>query len=215
MHTVLVPATRPQPRILAGRHVRLEPLRHEDLGELWRAIGHAEVYAGGYGGGPEGLPPDEATFVAWAVEHHRWDDGNVYGVRLASGPAAGTLVGTSTMADFDLRVRGTHIGWTAYDPRVWGTAVNPETKLLMLGEAFDHGFERVKLQADSLNARSRAAIERLGAQFEGVLRKARLRADGSLSGTAVYSILDDEWPRVRAGLLERLDAWGARPVTLP
>lgn len=214
VHTVLVSATRPQPRTLAGRYVRLDPLTHDDLGDLWRAIGRPEVFAGGYAGGPAGLPPDEASFVAWAKRLYRWDDGNVYAVRIAAGPDAGTLVGTSTMADFDLPVRGTHIGWTAYDPRVWGTAVNPEAKLLMLTEAFDHGFERVKLQADSLNARSRAAIELLGATFEGVLRKARLRADGTLSGTAVYSILDDEWPSVRTGLLQRLDAWGDRPVPL-
>jgi RimJ/RimL family protein N-acetyltransferase len=118
------------------------------------------------------------------------------------------------MGDFELPSRATHIGWTAYDPRVWAGAVNPETKLLMLTEAFEHGFARVRLQADAVNARSRAAIEKLGAQFEGVLRRARLRADGTLSGTAVYSILDDEWPAVRAGLEARLDDIGGAPVTL-
>ena len=90
--------------------------------------------------------------------------------------------------------------------------MNAEAKLLMLGLAFDHGFERVKLQADSLNERSRAAIAKLGAPFEGVLRKERLRADGTLSGTAVFSILDDEWPAVRAGLEARLASYGDRPV---
>lgn len=207
-------ASRPQPRRLAGRYVVVEPLLHEHLGELWAAIGRPEVFAGGYGGGPDGLPADEDAFVAWAKAHYRWDDGNVYGIRIASGPAAGTLVGTSTMADFDLPLAGTHIGWTAYDPRVWAGAVNPETKLLMLTEAFEHGFGKVRLQADAVNERSRAAILKLGAQFEGVLRRARLRADGSLSGTAVYSILDDEWPGVRAGLEARLDAYGGEPVTL-
>lgn len=208
-------ATRPQPRSLAGRYVIVEPLQHEHLGELWAAIGRPEVFAGGYGGGPEGLPPDEEAFVAWAKAHYRWDDGTVYGIRIASGPDAGTLVGTSTMADFDLPLRATHIGWTAYDPRVWAGPVNPETKLLMLDEVFSHGFERLRLQADSVNDRSRAAILKLGAQFEGVLRKARLRADGSLSGTAVYSILDDEWPTVRAALEARLAAFDGAPVTLP
>ncbi len=125
----------------------------------------------------------------------------MYGVRIASGPTSAPSSAPRTMADFELPIRAAHIGWTAYDPRVWAGAVNPETKLLMLtGEAFDHGFGRVRLQADSVNERSRAAILKLGAQFEGVLRRARLRADGSLSGTAVYSILDDEWPAVRAGL---------------
>jgi N-acetyltransferase len=87
---------------------------------------------------------------------------------------------------------------------VWGTAVNPEAKLLLLTEAFDHGFERVKLQADALNSRSRAAILKLGAQFEGVLRHTNRRADGSWRDTAVYSILAEEWASVRAGLEARL-----------
>lgn len=193
--------------------MRVEPLLDEHLGELWTAIGNPAVFAGGYGGGPAGLPADEGAFIEWARHAYRWDD-NVYGVRIASGPDAGTLVGTSTMADFELPIAATHIGWTAYDPRVWAGAVNPETKLLMMQEAFDHGFTRVRLQADSQNARSRAAIERLGAQFEGVLRNVRLRADGSLSGTAVYSVLADEWPQVRAGLERRLEAFGGEPVTL-
>jgi RimJ/RimL family protein N-acetyltransferase len=82
----------------------------------------------------------------------------------------------------------------------------------MLGEAFDHGFGRVKLQADSLNDRSRAAIAKLGATFEGVLRRHRLRADGTWSGTAVFSVLAEEWPQVREGLLARLDQHGPGPV---
>ena len=74
----------------------------------------------------------------------------------------------------------------------------------MLAEAFDNGFGRVKLQADVLNERSRAAILKLGATFEGVARRDRRRADGSWRGSAIYSILADEWPDVRAGLEARL-----------
>ena len=125
-------------------------------------------------------------------------------IRLAGGADDGTLVGTSTLGEYDLPNEAAHIGWTAWDPRVWGTAVNPEAKLLMLAEAFDNGFGRVKLQADVLNERSRAAILKLGAQFEGVQRRAVRRADGSWRDTAVYSILVDEWPSVRAGLERRL-----------
>ena len=100
------------------------------------------------------------------------------------------------------------------DPRGGGTAVNPETELLLLGLACDNGFGRVKLQADAVNARSRAAIERLGARFEGVLRRVQRRPDGSWRDTAVYSILADEWPAVRAGLEERLAERADRPVEL-
>src|SRR4029079_17557231 len=89
-------------------------------------------------------------------------------------------------------------------PEVWGTSVNAEAKRLLLGTAFDHGFERVKLQADVLNERSRAAILRLGATFEGVLRHTQPRADGSWRDTAVYSILREEWPAGRDGVHARL-----------
>jgi RimJ/RimL family protein N-acetyltransferase len=107
-----------------------------------------------------------------------------------------------------------HLGWTAYDPRVWGTVVNAEAKLLILGSAFDNGFERVKIQADVLNTRSRAAISRLGATFEGVARHDMRRADGAWRDSAIYSILSDEWPGVRQSLAARLDRQGDEPVLL-
>lgn len=185
-----------------------------DLPELFTAIGRPEVFAGGYGGGPAGLPPTLDDFVAFAERYYAWQTGNVYVARLVGGVDDGTLVGTSTLADFELTREHAHIGWTAWDPRVWGTAVNPEAKLLMLGLAFDHGFGRVKLQADALNSRSRAGILKLGATFEGITRRDMRRADGSWRDSAVYSILADEWPAVRAGLLARLAAFGTTEVTL-
>ena len=133
-------------------------------------------------------------------------------VRVASGPHAGEVVGVSSMADFDEAKESAHIGWTAYDPKVWGTQVNVEAKLLMLGLLFEHGYGRVKLQADSLNARSRAAIEKIGASFEGITRRDQRRADGSWRDAAIFSVLAEEWPEVRAGLERRLEDWGERPV---
>jgi RimJ/RimL family protein N-acetyltransferase len=205
-----VPATTPPRRVLEGRFIHLVPLTLDDAPELYAAIGSSLVFAGGYGGGPEGLPDTETGFVEFARTYYRWETNNVYGVRLPNG----TLVGTTTLGDFDEEREHAHIGWTAYDPRVWGTAVNPEAKLLLLGEAFDHGFGRLKLQADSLNERSRAAIAKLGAQFEGIVRRDSLRADGTWRHTSVYSILVDEWPRVRAGLEARLAAFDGQPVDL-
>jgi len=105
-----------------------------------------------------------------------------------------------------------NIGWTGYDPRVWATQVNPETKLLMLGLAFSRGYGRVKLQADERNERSRGAMLKLGARFEGIVRRDIRRADGSWRDSAVYSILIDEWPEVKAGLERRLAEYGDRPV---
>lgn len=200
--------------MIEGRFIRLEPLLDEHLPELYRAIGAPEVFAGGWGGGPAGHRATEAEFVDFARGYFAWGRSNVYAVRIASGPDASALVGTSTLGDFDEANEHAHIGWTAYSPQVWATAVNPEAKLLMLGEAFDSGFGRVKLQADSLNDRSRAAILKLGATFEGIVRRDRPRADGSWRDTAVYSILVDEWPDVRAVLQARLAAFGNEPVTL-
>lgn len=197
-------ATRPDRRVLDGRFIRLEPFTPSHLPDLWTALGHPEVFAGGYGGGPAGLPADEAAFAEWAPRNMPHEAGNTYVARLVAGPDAGTVVGASSLTDFDLHLEHAHIGYTAWDPRVWAGPVNPEAKLLMLGTAFDHGFGRVKLQADVLNERSRAAMLKLGAQFEGVVRRDKIRADGSWRDTAVYSILIDEWPAVKAGLEARL-----------
>ncbi len=201
--------------MIEGRYIRLEPLIDAHLPELFRAVGAPEVFAGGWGGGPAGHQSSEAGFVEFARGYFAWGTGNVYAIRLVGGPDASALVGTSTLADFDEANEHAHIGWTAYAPGVWGTAVNPEAKLLMLGEAFDHGFGRVKLQADALNARSRAGILKLGATFEGITRRDRPRADGSWRDAAVYSILIDEWPEVRAALEARLEAFDGQPVALP
>ncbi|MGA1836927.1 GNAT family protein [Herbiconiux sp. 11R-BC] len=210
-----MPATRPQPGVVTGRHIRLEPLTRGLLPELYAAIGHPEVFAGGYGGGPMGYRDTEQGFVDWAETYYQWDVGNPYAIRLVGGPNEGALVGTTTLGDFAPEVEYAHIGWTAYDPRVWGTVVNPEAKLLMLGLAFDNGFGRVKIQADVLNERSRAAIAKLGATFEGISRRDVPRADGSWRDSAVFSIIVDDWPRVRAGLEERVAKLGrSGPVVM-
>jgi len=207
-----VTATRPLREPVRGRFIRLEPYRAEHLPGLWTALGRPEVFAGGYGGGPAGLPADEAAFHEWAPKYFPHTAGNTYVVIVNGGPHDGEVVGASSLADFDEAREHAHIGWTAFDPRVWETQVNPEAKLLMLGVAFDHGYGRVKLQADERNARSRAAIAKLGAQFEGIMRREVQRADGSWRDTAVFSILVDEWPAVKAGLEARLEPWGDRPV---
>jgi RimJ/RimL family protein N-acetyltransferase len=223
--TGAVNARRPDPQTLRGRTVLLTPLTRGDLPELYAAIGKPEVFAAGYGGGPAGLPADVEGFRAFAEHYYPWDSGVPFLVSTASAVSTGStatgaaqeadrvVLGTTSLADLDVPNRGAHLGWTAYNPRVWATSVNVECKLLLLSLAFSHGFDRVKLQADAHNARSRAAITKLGAVFEGVLRHERLRADGSWRDTAVYSILSEEWPDVRAGLERRLAA-DTRPLPL-
>lgn len=191
--------------------VRLDPVESADAEGLFAALDDERVWAAGYGGGPAGRPGDVAAMAriveSAVVAAHRGER-QAYVVRLAVGSdlgAAGTVVGTSSLGEWDLVNERVHLGWTAYGPRWWGTAVNAECKLLLLGHAFDDcGFGRVKIQTDLLNERSQAAIARLGATREGVLRRHLRRADGTFRDTVVFSVLRDEWPAVRAGLLARL-----------
>jgi len=192
--------TAPDGRSLIGDIVRLDQLVAEDIESLYAAIGNEQVYAGGFGGGIAGMPAnaDEMRegWVAGATQR------TAYAVRLV---ADGTVVGTSSLGDVDLHNESVHLGWTGYAPAVWGTAVNPATKLLLLQHAFeDCGFGRVKIQTGSTNARSQAAIAKLGATREGVLRRHKRLADGSFRDTVVFSILADEWPDVRKRLQDRI-----------
>jgi RimJ/RimL family protein N-acetyltransferase len=205
-------AIRPQPTELVGRFIRLVPLTEADLPELFDAIGHPITFAGGYGGGPAGYRGTLEEFTAWARGYLHWDECNVFGIRVHGGDHNGVLVGTTTLGDFVEADEHAHIGWTAYDQRVWGTQVNAEAKLLLLGHAFENGFGRIKIQADVLNERSRAAITGIGATFEGLVRRDVRRADGSWRDTAVFSVTIDDWPRVREILYQRLERFGDEPV---
>lgn len=205
-------AKRPSPTVLNGRFLQLEPLTFEALPELGDAILNPAVFSGGYGGGPIGFEKAKADFVAWAKKYYMWETGNPFLIRALGGRLDGVALGTSTLGDFDEPREHAHIGWTAYDPRVWGSQVNAEAKLLMLGHAFDAGFGRVKIQTDVLNERSQAAIAGIGAVREGVIRRDMPRADGTWRDSVVFSVLVDEWPAVRTGLEERLAPWEGRPV---
>lgn len=202
-------AKSPDERVLIGRTIRLDPLTCADTAGLFAALDDPRVWAAGFGGGPAGKFGSVADFRRWvgtAIADDR--RAAVYVVRLlvdGRAGAAGSIVGTSSLGDVSLPHERIHLGWTAYSPAVWGTAVNPECKLLMLSHAFqDCGFGRVKIQTDTMNTRSQSAIARLGAVREGVLRRHQLRADGSIRDTVVFSILKGEWPEVRAGLRQRL-----------
>lgn len=196
---------------LDGGVVRLAPLALADADELFAALDDERVWAAGYGGGPAARPRDVEgmrVVVRAALADARDGRRRPYLIRLAPATdlgAAGAVVGTSSLGEWDLRNERVHLGWTAYGPRWWGTAVNPASKLALLSHAFDDcGFGRVKLQTDLLNTRSQDAIARLGATREGVLRRHTRRADGTFRDTVVFSILREEWPDVRAALLARL-----------
>lgn len=116
------------------------------------------------------------------------------------------IVGNSCYLDIRPSDHGVEIGGTWYSPIAQGTKINPAAKYLLLEHAFASGAERVALKTDALNERSRAAILKLGASFEGIHRRHMRRANGTWRDTAWYSILREEWPQVRSRLEARLAA---------
>ena len=108
------------------------------------------------------------------------------------------IIGSTLFHNIFGEHRKLEIGWTWYDPAYWRTGYNRECKLLLLTYAFETlKAVRVQLQTDATNLRSRTAILGIGATFEGLLRKERIRSNGVFRTTAMYSIIDDEWPQVK------------------
>jgi RimJ/RimL family protein N-acetyltransferase len=115
------------------------------------------------------------------------------------------IVGSTRYLALRPEHRSLEIGWTWLHPDAWGSGINVEAKLLMFEHAFERlGCLRVELKTDARNERSRGAMAALPAQFEGVHRKQMLVRGGQRRDSAWYSVIDDEWPEVRANLLRRL-----------
>jgi RimJ/RimL family protein N-acetyltransferase len=120
----------------------------------------------------------------------------------------GRCVGITAFLKIDRANTSLEIGLTYYAPEARGGPVNPSAKRLLMGEAFDAGFCRVQFHVDEINARSRAAVLKLGATFEGIQRWERIIWTGRRRSTAVYSVIAPEWPGVREALDQRLAAFG-------
>lgn len=194
--TLTVPA-------LTGRFVRLEPLAEAHCEPLRTAADDERVWrlmlTNGRGPG----------FDAWFAEAlARRDAGHrvPFAVRRL---ADGAVVGSTSYLDPVLPHKRLEIGSTWYRPDCWGTAVNPECKLLLLTHAFDVlQVNRVQLITDRLNERSQAAIAKLGAVREGVLRSHMVVEGGRVRDSVVFSITLNEWPAVRERLTARLAGAG-------
>jgi N-acetyltransferase len=185
------------------RRVRLEPLTREHIPEIDAAAADGELGTFWYTMTPR--PGGGAEWVQRMLELRAADHGVSFVVRNLDG----RLVGSTSYLNVDGPNRRLEVGHTWYVADARGTSVNAETKLLMLGHAFDElNCVAVELRTHFFNFSSRAAIERLGAKLDGVLRSHQLAADGSRRDTVVYSILDIEWPAVRSNLKFRLDRRG-------
>lgn len=122
--------------------------------------------------------------------------------------ATGEAVGSTSYYKINPSFHSLDIGYTWYTPKSWGSYVNPECKLLLLTEAFEkRKCKRVEFEADARNTRSLQAIERLGAKAEGILRKRVFINEEFSKDTAVFSIIDDEWPDVKESLIKRVDSY--------
>jgi len=185
--------------VLQGRWVRLEPLGDEHRDALRRAADDERIWA-------------HTLMDARGPEFDRWFDDALgqrdagrqvpFAVRRLADQA---LVGSTSYLDPVPQHHRVEIGSTWYRPDVWETQVNPECKLLLLAQAFDVlGMHRVSLCTDVRNTRSQAAIEKLGAVREGILRSHMITQGGRIRDSVLYSIVVSEWPAVKARLTARL-----------
>lgn len=188
------------PPRLAGRHVALEPLSPAHADGLRTALGDGELSRCWYTSVP--APEDAAAYIGAALEKQARGGSWAFAVL----DAAGAVVGSTRYYGMEPDIPRLRIGYTFYAPRVQRTGVNTEAKLLLLGHAFEAmGCICVGFETSTHNERSRAAILRLGAKQDGVLRSHRRHADGSVRDTVAFSIIESEWPVVKRNLQDRLE----------
>lgn len=191
---------RPEPRTLSGRLVRLEPLSMDHHDGLVEATKDGQMWDRWYTSAPT------VDGVAAMIEQRL--DLQTAGTMLpftAIRQADNAALGVTSFYDIQRDVPRVSIGYTWNRQSTHGTGTNPESKLLLMTHAFEAlGCAAVRYETSWANQQSRAAIERLGARLDGVLRADRLERTGALRDTVVYSVLAHEWPSVKAGLEHRL-----------
>lgn len=191
-----------EPKVLESRFVRLEPMtdqHREGLREACNADQSIWTDLYPFSWANEHFDPTWAKLIGDQAQGHT----QPYAVL-----ADGQVVGLTTFYAIDLANAVLEVGGTYYRPDARGGAVNPAAKRLMMGHAFDSGARRVVYRVDAINARSRAAVTKLGAVQEGILRQDRETWTGRIRDTVIFSILAVEWPAVRQRLDERLAGFG-------
>ncbi len=192
----------PEPTVLEGGHVRLEPLAVTHVPDLYVAGGGDEEV---WRWVPRPLPETEEQMRGMVLDALARQTAGEYACFAVVQRETGRAIGMTCYMNVPLFDHSIEIGYTWYARSVWRTAVNTESKLLLLSHAFEElGFDRVMLKADSLNVRSQNAIARLGAKYEGTLRHQMIRRDGTWRDTVYFSILAEEWSAAKDALAARL-----------
>jgi RimJ/RimL family protein N-acetyltransferase len=192
------------PVTLEGRHVRLEPMTRERAGAIAEALAEAARDGAMWESRWTSIPRPEGM-RAYVEQALKEQDAGVSLPFVTVDRASGRAVGSTRFMNIEPAHRRLEIGTTWISKSFQRTATNTEAKYLMLAHAFETlGCIAVDLRTHEKNAQSRAAIERLGAKLDGILRNHRIMPDGSLRNTASYSIVDTEWPEVKTRLEARL-----------
>ena len=185
-----------RPVVLEGRHVRLEPLELRHVEELAAIASEPEIWR--YFSRSLLTPADLRAWIEVALAQQAAGSALPFAIIHKESDRA---IGSTRYMNIMPQDRGLEIGSTWLGRDYWRTAVNSECKFLLLRHAFETlGCIRVQIKTDRRNERSRRAIERLGAQFEGILRQHMIVRDGVYRDTAMYSIIDAEWPSVKQRL---------------
>lgn len=190
-----------RPVTLEGEHVRLEPLTMAHHAALWEIAQDHELWR--WTAADIRTPEDLARYMETALAEQAAGRSLPFAT---CARAPNRAVGSTRFGNIEPLNRRAEIGWTWLGADWQRTAVNSEAKLLMLTHAFETwGCQRVELKTDALNQASRAAIARLGAMEEGTLRRHIVTQTGRVRDTVYYSILDEEWPSIKARLEARLE----------
>ena len=185
---------------LEGQHVRLEPLKAHHVEPLLKAARDPRIWEF-----TTVLIRDAADMQKYVETALDWQNAGTAVPFVTMEHGTHKIIGSTRFANIEREHRRAEIGWTWLNPEYWRTPMNTEAKYLMLRHAFEQWkCVRVELKTHHKNARSRAAIARLGAKEEGTLRHHMIQPDGSFRDSVYYSILDEEWPDVKHRLEERL-----------
>lgn len=188
------------PKTLTGRFVALEPLEERHTQDLIGAAEDSSLWT--YM--PLDMSKGFAAHLPWFAQEMAKGTQMTFAVRRLKD---GAIVGSTSYLAITPRDAKVEIGATWYVAAAQATPVNPEAKYLLLENAFAAGYNRVELKTDSRNARSRAALKKLGATEEGILRAHMWMPQGYFRDTVYFSILAAEWPQVKARLEQRLAAF--------